>query len=95
MNIGPFQVVYWGPRVTVDRDDDSAYVTLSVRRPHFWAARDDMHGVFRWRIVLGWIDVRRFATDAEMAEHLRKRGADDAEAAIQALRADGAKRRGA
>jgi hypothetical protein len=74
VNIGPYQFVWWSP-VMLERgeDDGDAIVSLRLRRPRLWAGRECVGGVYRWCVVLGWLDVRRFATEAEVAATLRRR----------------------
>lgn len=77
MNIGNLQVVWWAP-VVLERSDDGGdvIVSLRLRRPHLWAEWDSLSGIFRWRVVVGWLDIRRFATEDERAEYRRRRTED-------------------
>jgi hypothetical protein len=63
VNIGPYQVVLWTPSILRDADSEvgETYYTVCVRHPQLWFERNNMHGVYRWRAVIGWLDVRRFA----------------------------------
>jgi hypothetical protein len=56
-------VVLWTPSILRDADSEvgETYYTVCVRHPQLWFERNNMHGVYRWRAVIGWLDVRRFA----------------------------------
>lgn len=63
MNIGPYQVIYWGPSVSKSEDGD---IVVTVPRPCLRYVRGAMAGIYRWCAMVGWVEVRRFATDEEI-----------------------------
>lgn len=70
MTIGPYTIIAWPPAsVRAERTDDGATITVEIREPQFWFERNAYHGLYRWRMLVGWLDVRHEASYAQYVAH--------------------------
>lgn len=67
MRLGKHHVLVWWAPIYREADTDRGELVFVVEPPRFHFLQMQLSGLIRWTLRVGWLELRRAATDAEIA----------------------------